>query len=453
MARRKEPYVMGWREFAALVEAVLRSEAVKPVQQAKRDVFRKYGILGTRDDPPLTAVFYDIMLRLGILDRLIQRLTGVRSPYLLDARLRAALRVATHVLALAKDRVRVVPEVEARRRTSSWLSKRSHPFIGMWFFDAWDELKGMEYVPATEDEEFEYRYLLPAWYVRRMREILREEAEELFKALRRKLLISVRVNTLKASVEEVLEALRREGKEPVVSDVVPTVIRFEGPYNFDRSRIFREGKIVIQEESAALASIILDPRPGEFVVDLCAAPGGKTEHMGELMRNEGMIHAFDIDEARIRRMRELLRRTGVRIVRIHRADGRTAPRKLGKEVADKVLVDPPCTSDGTLPKNPDLRWRMYEAEVPKLAQLQYELLVAASKLVKPGGRILYTTCSLLPEEDEEVVSRFLKKNKSFRLIPIEGPYDPSPILTGTMRAWPHRHGTIGFFYALLERVK
>jgi 16S rRNA (cytosine967-C5)-methyltransferase len=209
---------------------------------------------------------------------------------------------------------------------------------------------------------------------------------------------------------------------------------------------------VIQEESAALAALILDPKPGEFVVDLCAAPGGKTEHMGELMRNKGVIHAFDVDSARIRRMRELLRKTGVRIVRIHRADGRTAPKKLGRGVADKVLVDPPCTSDGTLPKNPDLRWRMYEAEVPKLAQLQYELLVAASKLVRPGGRILYTTCSLLPEEDEEVVRRFLERNTDFRLIPLSGPYDQSSMLSGTMRAWPHRHGTIGFFYALIERV-
>ncbi len=450
---RKEPVSLGWRDVLALVEAVRRAEEVKPSQQAKREVFKDFGILGGRKDPPLTAIFYRVLGRLGILDMVLREVTGVKNVLLLDPHLRAALRVFAELLIFSRGRFRFENPIEVRRRVSAYLSKRSHPYVGMWFWDVLDELREHRPRPSSREEVLMLKYRLPLWYVRRMTELLGGEAEDYFKALNRKPLISVRVNTLKASVDEVVEELRREGKEVVVSKVVPTVLRFEGPYNFDASRLFKDGKIVIQEEAAALAPHILKPRPGEFVVDLAAAPGGKTELMGELMDNKGVIHAFDIDRRRLKRMRELLRRTGVRNVVIHVEDARNAPNILGKGVADKVLVDAPCTSDGTIMKNPDLRWRLMEGEVPKFAQLQYEMLRAALKLVKPGGLILYTTCSALKEEGEDVVARLLRKvGSKVELVELKGPYDEG-FMKGTMRAWPHRHGTIGFFYALLRRVR
>ncbi len=448
-----EPYRISWRDVAALIEAVLRAEAVKPAQQAKRDAFKKFGILGTRRDSPLTAIFYGIMLRLGVIDRAIEDLTGSRSPLLLDPRLRAALRVFIYLELFAKEGVTYERKLECLKRTAAWLSSRVHPYVGMWFVDAVEGLSTYKLTPKSPDDELMLRYLLPPWYVRRIIELAGpEEADRLLRSFMERPKISVRVNLLKATVEEVLERLKAEGKDPEVSAVVPTVVRFEGPYNFDRSELFRSGKIVIQEEPAALASIILDPRPGETVVDLAAAPGGKTEHMGELMRNRGTIYAFDVDETRMRRLEELVRRAGITIVKTFVRDGREAPRVLGEGVADRVLVDAPCSSDGTLAKNPDLRWRLVESDVAKLAQLQYELLKAALKLVKPGGRILYTTCSLLKEENEEVVERLLRREgRKVRLVPLEGPYSPG-FLPGTMRVWPHVHKTIGFFYALLEKT-
>jgi 16S rRNA (cytosine967-C5)-methyltransferase len=450
----RESFVITAEDIAVLIDAVLRAEAVKPVQQAKRDVFKEYGVLGSRKDPPLTAIFYGIMLRLGVLDMVITDLTGSKSPYLLDPRLRAALRVFIYLRLFAKGRVRFDNWFRCYKKVGAWLSSRSHPYVGMWFVDTVKRLGSYELRPKTPDDELMLKYLLPPWYVKRVVGVLgMSEAEELFKSFLKKPLISVRVNILKATVDEVVSRLRSEGKVPEVSKVVPTVIKFEGPYNFDKSELYREGKIVIQEEPAALASIILNPRPGEVVVDLAAAPGGKTEHMGELMRNEGVIHAFDIDKTRMKRLEELMRRTGVTIVKTYVRDGREAPKVLGEEVADKVLVDPPCTSDGTLAKNPDLRWRMYEEEVPKQAQLQYELLKTAIKLVKPGGYILYTTCTLLPDENEEVIKKILNKEGSkIRLVPLNGPYDQG-LIPGTMRVWPHKHNTIGFFYALLQKVE
>ncbi|MCC6046874.1 MAG: RsmB/NOP family class I SAM-dependent RNA methyltransferase [Desulfurococcaceae archaeon] len=445
---------LDWRDVAALVEAVRRAEAVKPSQQAKRDAFREYGVLGTEKDPPLTAIFYGIMLRLGILDKAIERLTGVKSPLLLDSRLRAVLRVFIYLELFARERVRLANRAEALKRVAAWLSSRGHPYMGMWFVDAIRDLPKDVAAPRTADEELMHKYLLPPWYVRRIVSLVGEgEAEPLLKSFLVRPKISVRVNILKATVSEVLRKLESEGKKPEISKVVPTVIKFDGPYNFDKSELFRSGKIVIQEEPAALASIVLNPRPSEVVVDLAAAPGGKTEHIGELMENKGVIYAFDIDRTRMKRLEELVKRAGISIVKTYLRDGREAPRILGEEVADRVLVDAPCTSDGTLAKNPDLRWRLFEEEVPKFAQLQYELIKSALKLVKPGGYVLYTTCTLLPEENEEVVRKILRKEEGrVVLVPLRGPYDEG-FLPGTMRVWPHKHSTIGFFYALFQRVE
>ncbi len=436
-------------DFIILTEVLRKSEEIKPTQHAKRMVFEKHGILGTSADRKLTAVYYKLMKRLGIIDRIIRELVGVHQN-ILDPWLRAALRVTVEFLVFERKFVKRLDLEKTKKAMSDFLSKSTHPYVGMFYFEIFDKIREYELKPRDEIEELELKYLLPAWYIRRMKELLGNEAEDLFKALNEEPPISVRVNTLKASVEEVMEELRRLGKKVTRSEVVPTVLKFEGPFDFDRSKLYGRGKFVIQEEAAALASILLDPKPGETVVDLCAAPGGKTIHMAELMGNKGIIHAFDVDELRISRMEELIRRCGVRIVRIYRRDARTAPRVLGTEMADRVMVDAPCTSDGTLMKNPELRWRIREEKIPDIAELQFQLLKTAIKLAKRGGRILYCTCSMFKEENEEVVKRALEDGE-VKLVPLKGYYSEG-FLKGTIRAFPHRHKTIGFFYALLEKV-
>ena len=279
---KKQPVLLTWRDVIVLIESVKRAEEIKPSQQAKRDVFKKFGILGSRKDPPLTAIFYRIMLRQGILDNIITQVTGVSSPLLLDAYLRAALRVFIELEVFSRGRVRYDNPYKVKRKVSALLSKRAHPYAGMWFWDTTFKLRNYNLQPRSEEEKLMYRYLLPQWFIRKITDLLtHKEAEELFKALNTRPLISVRVNTLKAEVKEVVSELAREGRKVFISDIIPTILKFEGPYNFDKSRLFLEGKIIIQEEAAALASLILGPRPGEVVVDLCAAPGGKTTHIAE----------------------------------------------------------------------------------------------------------------------------------------------------------------------------
>lgn len=149
-------------------------------------------------------------------------------------------------------------------------------------------------------------------------------------------------------------------------------------------------------------------------------------------------------------MREVLKRAGVGVAEIVKADGRRAPELLGEGMADRVLLDAPCTSDGTMTKNPELRRCLREKNIPKIVALQKGLIESAWKLLKPGGRLLYSTCSMLPEENEGVVEWFLEKHGNARLVPLNGLYDED-FLPGTMHAWPHRHKTIGFFYALIEK--
>ncbi len=438
-------------DFIILTEVLRRSEEIKPTQHAKRMVFERHGILGTSVDRKLTAVYYKLMGRLGIIDRIIRELVGVHQN-ILDPWLRAALRVTIEFLVFEKRYLKNLDLEKTRKAMADYLSKITHPYVGMFYYEIFERIRDYELRPRDEIEELELKYLLPAWFIRKMKDLLGDEAEDLFKALNAEPLISVRVNRLKASVEEVVEEIRRVKGDVKISEVVPTVIKFKGPYDFDKSKLYRSGKFVIQEEAAALASILLNPKPGETVVDMCAAPGGKTIHMAELMENRGIIHAFDVDELRIRRMEEMLRRCGVRIVRVYRKDARTAPRVLGRGIADKVMLDAPCTSDGTLAKNPELRWRIREEKIGDIAELQYQLLKAAVELLKPGGRVLYCTCSMFKEEDEDVVKRILESRDDVRLVPLKGYYSEG-FLKGTIRAFPHRHGTIGFFYALLERIK
>ncbi|ASJ03906.1 RsmB/NOP family class I SAM-dependent RNA methyltransferase [Thermococcus barossii] len=433
------------RQLYALIEAVKLGEEVKPSQQAKRKAFAKYKIEGW-ENSKLTGIFYSIQRRLGLIDEIIEELVGV-SPLILDPWLRATLRVAVEIAVFRDPNQKTLQHLKG---LAKFLSKRTHPYVGYYYYDLLPRV--IDYVPKLDSEEkrLKWYYLFPEWFIGKMKSLLGDEAEELLKALNETLPVSLRVNLLKASVEEVEDYLRERNVRFERSGRVETVLRVLDPFNPER--LLNGGLAIAQEEAAAVASLVLAPRPGETVVDLAAAPGGKTAHMAELMNNEGRIYAFDVEAARIKRMREVLRRTGVEIAETIRADGRKAPELLGEGIADRVMLDAPCTSDGTIAKNPELRWRLREKNIPKVVELQKELIESAWELLKPGGRLLYSTCSMLKEENEDVVTWFLERHGDARLVPLRGPYDEG-FLKGTMRAWPHRHGTIGFFYALMEKGK
>jgi 16S rRNA (cytosine967-C5)-methyltransferase len=214
----------------------------------------------------------------------------------------------------------------------------------------------------------------------------------------------------------------------------------------------RAGEIYIQDEASQLIAILLGVRQGDRVLDLCAAPGSKTSHMALLAGDAASITACDIHHHRLENLRAVCKRLGINSVEAVALDG-TEPLPFVSEVVfDRVLVDAPCSGTGTLRANPEIKWRLTQGDIVRLADLQLRLLRRASSAVAIGGRLVYSTCSLEDEENEEVVRRFLRDMDLFDIVE---PGAPPRLITSDkfVRTFPHRDGTDGFFAAVMERKR
>jgi 16S rRNA (cytosine967-C5)-methyltransferase len=222
---------------------------------------------------------------------------------------------------------------------------------------------------------------------------------------------------------------------------------------------FQEGCFAVQDESSMLASLVLRPQPGTVVLDACAGPGGKTSHLAQLMRNSGRLLAFDVHPHRLQLIADTCRRLGVTIVSTRLQDAAAPPEDtLG--AVDYLLVDVPCSGLGVIRRRPDLRWKVREQDLVEHARQQKQMLNKVSKCLKPGGIMLYSTCSTEPEENGEVVAAFLSSHDHWetvdisRLVPqsflIDG-VDHRMAEQGGFQLLPHRHGTDGFFLAALRK--
>ncbi len=431
------------------------AEKIKPFQIAKRRVFQKYGISGSDKDRIFTAIMYKIYRLQGILDKALAHSlnTSLKELQNKPPLIRQALRLAAFLAQFADvkdpqlERILLYYGLKYIAKRYGWRDARL-------IARALSKLKKNPWKPSTIEEEYELRYMLPYWFIKRLEMLLgKNEIEALANSFNKEPPLGLRVNSLKTSVEEVLEHLRRNGITAWVSERVPQLVRYKAPFIKPIAMLVENGKAVPQDESSAIAALLLNPMPGEIIVDLCAAPGGKTTHIAELTRNTAKIIAFDLYADRLQRLRWLAVSTGTYVsIDITMSDAKYASSILGTNVADRVLLDPPCSSTGALAKHPDARWRLSPSKLEELITLQKSLLIEAVKIARKGGRILYVVCSLLPEEGEWIIKWALEK-LPVKLIPLQGPYSPSPLLPGTMRAWPHRHNTTGFFYALLEKTE
>lgn len=308
--------------------------------------------------------------------------------------------------------------------------------------------------PTTDDDEY-LRITLshPRWLVRRWLEIFgRKETEALCKADNEVPPVVVRTNRLQTSREMVIKSLTEEGwqAEPTVYGPDGVVLH-GGEMPLRDTETFRRGYIQIQDEASQLVAHLLAPQPGETVLDLCAGVGGKTSHLAALMGDKGKIVALDIHRGRLKAMKVLLGRLGVRSVTMVHGD---AARDLGPDFTaafDAVLVDAPCTGTGILRRAPEIKWRISAEDVGKKAALQKTLLERAARYVKPGGRLVYAVCSVMPEEGEELVERFLTRHREYVLATPPGIYQALTDKRGLFRTYPHRVGMDGFFAALMVR--
>lgn len=263
----------------------------------------------------------------------------------------------------------------------------------------------------------------------------------------------LRINTLKASEDEVLRLLEEEGvKLSKVKGVeyVYRVLSFRRP--IVTSRLYKNGLVYIQDLSSCLAVEASGVKPNFTAVDVCAAPGAKTSHLAQLMDNKGLIVSIEFSKERAGLWVREVSRMGVSNAHLVLADAcRTPPLKLK---ADLVLLDPPCSGTGVFHRNPSVKWKMSLKDVRKLSELQLSMLLSYADLVKPGGRMVYCTCSITVEENEMVVERFLNLNPEFEIEPLTGVIGEPGLrgLDGCRRLYPHTHGCNGFFIAKLVRA-
>ncbi len=264
---------------------------------------------------------------------------------------------------------------------------------------------------------------------------------------------ALRVNPLRApSRARALEELSTLGVDVRDSTIAPDALVVTSGHLPQSSRPVRDGWIYVQDEASQLVAHITGPKPGDDVLDVCAAPGSKTTLMAALMGNTGRIVAIDLYRARLATLDETCRRLAVRIVRPVAADA-TRDLPLAPHVRfDRVLVDAPCSGTGTLRRNPEIKWRLAAEDLPRFASLQTGLLARAAERVLPGGRLVYSTCSLEPEENEHVAAAFLAAAPEFGHVTAGL---PPGLCTpeGFVRTYPHRNGSDGFFAAVFERRK
>jgi len=309
---------------------------------------------------------------------------------------------------------------------------------------------------AQAAQPFEIECELPDWVIERLRKRFNDaELLEIAKGLLQTASLDLRVNTVKSSREAALERLASAGWRARATAYAPQGVRLEGKPAVNRSELFMEGCVEVQDEGSQLLCHLVAPKRGEMVVDFCAGAGGKTLALGALMRSTGRLYAFDISPKRLAALRLRLARSGLANVHPQRIEGaRDARVKRLAGKIDRVLVDAPCSGLGTLRRNPDMKWRQTPASVEELREKQKGILSGAARLVKPGGRLVYATCSLLEEENRSVAEEFLADHRDFALQPAGDVLrqERIPLEMGEyFELWPHRHGTDGFFAAVLER--
>jgi 16S rRNA (cytosine967-C5)-methyltransferase len=297
----------------------------------------------------------------------------------------------------------------------------------------------------------------PAWLESRLAGVFGERLAAEMGALRDEAPVDLRVNRLKADRATAQAALAAAGLEAQPTPWSPIGLRLAARTPLAAQAPFRDGLVEVQDEGSQLLALLTDARPGQNVVDFCAGAGGKTLALAAAMQNKGRLFACDVNQRRAERAAQRLRRAGVHNVVRHVLEGDSDKwvKRHGASF-DRVLVDSPCTGSGTWRRNPDAKWRLTPAELAELVALQGRILASAARLVRGGGRLVYATCSLLRDENEDQVEAFLAGHAEFALVPVSVVWavavgGPCPANGPFLRLTPAQHGTDGFFAAVMER--
>ncbi len=428
---------------ADLVGLVLKFD--HPADQVVSRFFRDHREFGPRERATLTESVYAVLRKKLLFDHLSPSGSGPKER-------RMAILGFAHVQDDQARRAGTSPGQSQRDFLKSALNETEQRWL-----DNCDHVK-----PADLLER--HRHNLPEWLVAPLKVQLGDEFWPLAESLLTPAPLDLRVNTLTDKRAEVKAELAKATIKSIATPYSPWGLRVEGKPALNKVDAFTRGAVEVQDEGSQLLALLLDAKRGEMVVDFCAGAGGKTLAIGACMRNTGRLYAFDTSAHRLDALKPRLARSGLSNVHpaaiAHERDERIK-RLAGK--LDRVLVDAPCSGLGTLRRNPDLKWRQSPQSVKELALLQAAILQSAARLLKAGGRLVYATCSLLPEENEAIAQAFSAAHPDFVQ------QDVAALLTGLkvegahglctggetgaryLRLWPHRHATDGFFAAAWRR--
>ena len=309
--------------------------------------------------------------------------------------------------------------------------------------------RAKDHLPQAES--LSIRYSHPQWLVDLLREAVgAEELEALLQANNTEVPTTIQRNPLKTDGATLVEALTKQGVTVTPHPWLSGCFTLTGTGALDALELFQKGWFTVQDAAARLAVLAADPKPGFQVLDACAAPGGKSFAAAMAMENQGAIISCDLHPKKLKEITAGAKRLGLSIIRTQTADGKVF-RPEWAEHFDLVMADVPCSGLGIIRKKPDIRYKEPTA-LEKLPGIQGAILDNVSRYVKPGGTLLYATCTVLPRENEGVVTAFLNNHQEFHLEPFQLPEPIGSVAAGMLTLWPHRHGTDGFFFAKMRKL-
>ena len=429
------------RVQAAIELLTLIRRALRPADQVAAEYWRDHRYIGAKDRRAVSDLVYGVIRHRAALDWWLERVG--------DAKPEPSRGQAIAALALIEG-------WSAERIAASFDGKPYHPRpLGPPERSLVRAVAGHTLDHPSQPDWV--RYEVPEWLLHKLAAAFGPRLARELAALQAEAPLDLRVNLLKASREQALAALLADRLMAEPTPLSPLGLRLSIRAAIASTRAFREGMIEVQDEGSQLIALLTDVRPGQRVCDFCAGAGGKTLALAAAMANKGQVVALEVRKGRMSRAALRLRRAGVHNVTRRLLESHRDPWvKRHRESFDRVLVDAPCTGCGTWRRNPDAKWRIRPEDLIELIALQADILASASRLVKKGGRLVYATCSLLPEENDAQANRFLAAHPEFRMVPVAevwataiGGTCPAPAPTLTLT--PASHGTDGFFIAILER--
>ena len=409
--------------------------------------------LSARDRALTTELCYGVIRYLLTLDWLIEIVTG-RKASKIDPWTRNILRLSFYQAAYLEKIPASAACFEGVELAKKFSHKGAAKFVNgvlRGYLRKKDEITFPD-IKENASKYLSLKYSFPMWMVKRWIELFGiEEGEKYISSLNKIAPLTIRTNTLKINRDELEKILRKEGVKVKKGFFLPESLALKNGKSLADLDSFKKGFFQVQSESSMLVSHLLDPQPGETILDSCSAPGGKTTHIAQLMNNSGQIFSCDIYPHKIKLVEKNAKRLGITIIEPVLSDGRRLPDDF-KGIMDRALVDAPCSGLGVIRRKPDLKWKRKPADFQALSKIQLDLLQEAADTLKPSGVLVYSVCTNEPEETREVFHSFLKNNPEFHpcdLTPYlpEGLKDEPTAREGYIDLLPNRHVLDGFFIA------